>query len=180
MQLLAVKASHKWNDSGAIELQPSGIMYRFRVFKEFPREGLAQSSVCSLIHQRIEEKEKEDIDRIQGVIDFITTSGCLSRGLVRHFGDESSVPQDRCGSCQYCLTGVAVQFVNSEPVKKSNTGLKYRFLLSYYRMREVRLPIVYKASGQFTINGCLKHTGTRSLASFKEPNSPRQSDLDSS
>ena len=98
MQLLAVKASHEWNDSGAIELQPSGIMYRFRVLKEFPREGLAQSSVCSLIHKRIEEKEKEDIDRIQRVIDFITTSGCLSRGLARHFGNESSVPQDGCGS----------------------------------------------------------------------------------
>jgi len=127
MQLLAVKASHKWNDSGAIELQPSGIMYRFRVLKEFPREGLAQSSVCSLIHKRIEEKEKEDMDSIQGVIDFITTSGCLSHGLTRHFGDESSVPQDRCGNCQYCLTGVAVQFTNSEPVKKSTIGAEVSF-----------------------------------------------------
>ena len=62
MQLLAAEASHEWNDSGAIELQSRGIVHRFHVLKEFPREGLAQSSVYSLIHKRIEEKEKEDMD----------------------------------------------------------------------------------------------------------------------
>ena len=85
-------------------------MHRFRVLKEIPREELAQSSVCSSTHKRIEEKEREDMDHIQGVIDFITTSGCLSRELAHHFSDESSVPQDGCGSCQYCLTGISVQF----------------------------------------------------------------------
>jgi hypothetical protein len=69
-------------------------VHRFRVLKKFPREGLAQSSVCSLIRKRIEENEKEDVDRIQGVIDFITTSGCLSHELARHLGDESTVPKN--------------------------------------------------------------------------------------
>jgi len=153
----------------------------------FTAQELADMSGLQGIRDRVLSVKKNPTVR-----DFITISGCLSRELARHFGDESSVPQDRCGNCQYCLTGVAVQFTNSEPVKKSITGLKYcifvrwafdenlRLLLSYYRMREVGLPIAYKASGQFTINGCLKHTGTRSLASFKEPDSPRQSDLDSS
>lgn len=58
----AVRTLQEWNDSDAIELQPGGIVHRFHVLKEFPREGLAQSSVCSLIHKRIEEKEKEDMD----------------------------------------------------------------------------------------------------------------------
>lgn len=60
------------------------------------------------------------MDRIQGVTDSITTSGCLSRELARHFGDESSVPQDRCGSCQYCLTGIAVQFSRGGDRKRSH------------------------------------------------------------
>jgi RecQ zinc-binding len=106
----AVRKLQEWNDSGAIELQPSGVVHQFRVLKQFPRDEPARSSIWSLIYQRTEEKEKEDMERIQAVIDFVTTSGCLSRELARHFGDEASVSEGGCGNCQFCLAGTAIHF----------------------------------------------------------------------
>jgi RecQ family ATP-dependent DNA helicase len=132
----AVRTLQEWNDRGAIELQPSGVVHRFRVLKEFPREELAQSSVCSLIHKRIVEKEKEDMVRVQGVIDFITTSGCLSRELARHFGDESTVPKNGCGSCQYCLTGIAVRFSRGGDRKGRIDDAKVKAILAATPVRD--------------------------------------------
>ena len=132
----AVRKLQEWNDSGAIELQPRGVVHRFRVLKQFPQEELATSRICSLIYKRVEEKEKEDMERIQRVIDFITTSSCLSRELARHFGDEPSVPKDGCGNCQYCLTGAAVRFSRGGTRKGRIDDEKVKAILAATALRD--------------------------------------------
>ena len=132
----AVRKLQEWNDMGVIELQPSGVVHRFRILKELPREELARSSVCKSIYNRIEEREKEDMERIQGVIDFVTTGGCLSRELASHFGDESSVPEDGCGNCQYCVTGAAVQFSRGGNRKGRVDEAKVKAILSATPVRD--------------------------------------------
>jgi hypothetical protein len=132
----AVRKLQEWNNSGAIELQPSGVVHRSRVLKQFPRDELARSSICSSIYQRIEEKEKEDMEHIQAVIEFVTASECLSRELARHFGDEASVPKGGCGSCQYCLTGSAVQFSRGGTRKGRIDEAKVQAILSATTVRD--------------------------------------------
>jgi hypothetical protein len=132
----AVRKLQEWNDSGAIELQQSGVVHRFRVLKPFPRDELVRSDVCSSIYQRIEEREKDDMKRIQAVIKFVTASRCLSRELARHFGDESSVPKDGCANCQYCLTGIAVQFSKGGLRKGRIDEAKVKAILSATAVRD--------------------------------------------
>lgn len=132
----AVRKLQEWNDRGAIALQPSGVVHRFRVLKQFPCDELARSSICNLIYKRIEEKESEDMARIQAMIDFITSRGCLSRELARHFGDEASVPESGCGNCQFCLTGAAIQFSRGGTRKGRIADAKIKAILAATPVRD--------------------------------------------
>ena len=109
----AVKKLQEWNDSGVIELQPSGVVNRFRVLKDFPQGEEAKSQIITSIYAQIEAREKSDMERVQRVIDLVTTQGCLSRELARHFADDGTVPQGGCRHCNFCLTKTPVQFIQA-------------------------------------------------------------------
>ena len=109
----AVKKLQEWNDSGAIELQPSGVVNRFRVLKDFPQGEEAKSQITTSIYAQIEAREKSDMERVQQVIDLVTTKGCLSRELARHFADDGTVPKGGCGHCNFCLTKTQVKFIQA-------------------------------------------------------------------
>lgn len=106
----AVKRLQEWHNCGAIELQPSGVVNRFRILKDFPKDEKAKDCIIGTLYERIKERESDDMARVQQVIDLITASSCISRGLAKHFGDEESVPEAGCGHCSYCKTKKSVQF----------------------------------------------------------------------
>lgn len=116
----AVKKLQEWHDCGAIELQPSGVVNRFRILKEFPRNEKAKDCIVEHIYDRIKDRERDDMARIQQVIDLLTASSCISRGLAKHFGDERSVPEGGCGHCSFCQTRNPVQF--SRDQKRDRKG----------------------------------------------------------
>ncbi|KAM0803698.1 P-loop containing nucleoside triphosphate hydrolase protein [Usnea florida] len=100
----AVRKLQEWNDSGAIELHPSGVVNRFRVLGEFPRDEEAKGQMIRSLYAEIENRERSDMQRVWRVIElFATGHGCLSRELARHFADEDTVPDEGCGHCNSCL-----------------------------------------------------------------------------
>lgn len=103
-----VRKLQEWHDCGWIELQPSGVVNRFTVLKAFPTSVDEREQIYTECHDRFEVREKEDMERVQGVINFVTFKGCLARELARHFGDESSIPNQGCRNCEFCI---------NEPVK---------------------------------------------------------------
>ena len=107
----AIKKLQEWNDSGAIELQVSGVVNRFRVLKDFPQGEEAKGRIIASIYAQIEAREKSDMHRVQRVIDLVTTPSCLSRELAKHFADDGTVPKDGCGHCNFCLTKSRVEFI---------------------------------------------------------------------
>ena len=98
-----VRKLQQWNDSGAVELKPGGVVARFRIVQKFPQDEQAKNSFIDSIYAQILAREKEEMARIEAVIDLITSNKCLSRELASHFGDDGSVPRDGCGHCQTCL-----------------------------------------------------------------------------
>lgn len=84
-----------------IELQPSGVINRFRVTKDFPKDDKTKDSIIATLHERIEERERDDMARIQQVIDLITANKCISLALAEHFGDADCVPDAGCGNCSF-------------------------------------------------------------------------------
>ncbi|KAK4690703.1 origin recognition complex subunit 4, partial [Lecanoromycetidae sp. Uapishka_2] len=115
-----VRKMQEWNDRGAIELQPSGVVNRFRILKDFPQGEGAKDDIITALYNQIEAREKSDMDRVRGVIDLITTSGCLSRELARHFGDEDSIPESGCSNCSFCLTKTPIEFIDGDRGRRTD------------------------------------------------------------
>jgi len=134
----AVRKLQEWHDSGAIELQPSGVVNRFRVLKEFPQGDSAKHDIITAIHDQIEARERSDMDRVRGVIELITSKSCLNRELARHFGDQDSITKDGCGHCNFCLTKKPISFVQGD--KQHRNGRldeeKIKAILSATKVRD--------------------------------------------
>lgn len=90
------KAFNYLEESGDIELQPSGIRHRYRITDD-------SRSIESLV-RRMQElfavREAKDSERLDRIMTFAKDSGCLTRHLLRYFGED--LPSD-CGHCSSCL-----------------------------------------------------------------------------
>ena len=111
---LVVRKLQEWNNSGAIGLQPSGIVNRFRVLKSFPQGVKEHQEIFAAMHAYFEKSEKDAMARIQDVIGLMTAKACISRGLAKHFGDEGSVGLEGCGHCSFCINKTSVPFDQSK------------------------------------------------------------------
>ena len=109
-----VRKLQDWHNSGAIELQPSGVINRFRVLKKFPSDEQAKRDIIYALHTYFGTSENDSMARVHSVIDLVTARQCLSRGLAKHFGDAESVPEEGCGHCSFCITGSPISFDRSQ------------------------------------------------------------------
>lgn len=135
---LVVRKLQEWHNNGAIELQPSGVVNRFRVLKEFPQGNMKKEHLASSLHTYFETSEKDAMARIYNVVDLITARACLTRGLARHFGDEKTVPIAGCGHCSFCITRKPVSFDREQ--NRSRLGRinekKFRAILAATTVRD--------------------------------------------
>ncbi|KAL8767588.1 MAG: hypothetical protein Q9209_005960 [Squamulea sp. 1 TL-2023] len=106
-----VRRLQDWNDTGVIELKPTGVINRFKIVKPFPQGEAAKHGIISAIYKQIEERERSDMERVQQVIRFVTTNGCLTRKLASHFSDQDSIPSKGCGTCTFCTTRKRVEYL---------------------------------------------------------------------
>ncbi|KAL8663604.1 MAG: hypothetical protein Q9168_008068, partial [Polycauliona sp. 1 TL-2023] len=127
-----------WNDSGAIDLRPTGLIHRFKITKEFPQGEAAKQEIITAIYTQIVEREQSDMSRVQQVISLVTSNGCLSRELAKHFSDETSVPIQGCGTCGFCTTKKPVQYSSSvnPQAKKRPEESKIKAILSATKVRD--------------------------------------------
>lgn len=74
--------------------------------------------------------------RIQYVVDFVTFNGCLARKLARHFGDESSIPSEDCGTCEFCITKKPLKYVKVGVTKATIDQKKIAVVLATTDIRD--------------------------------------------
>ena len=126
----------QWNGSGAIELKPGGVVARFRIVQKFPQDEQAKTKLIGDIYAQMEAREKEDMARVDAVIDFVTSNKCLSREMASHFGDEKSVPENGCGHCQKCLGKPRIHFRGVRDCKGRVDAKKTQAILSATSVRD--------------------------------------------
>jgi ATP-dependent DNA helicase RecQ len=93
-------------DAAHIELKPSGSRQRYRLEGDPATrdpEQLARS-----MQELFAVRESRDLERLQGVLDFAGHRGCLTRRLLRYFGEASGDEAVAgCGSCTSCHDAVS-------------------------------------------------------------------------
>ncbi|MEI8227390.1 MAG: RecQ family ATP-dependent DNA helicase [Planctomycetota bacterium] len=96
-------------DSGHIELKPSGSRQRYRLEGDPATRDAEQltKSMQESMQELFAVREARDLERLQGVLDFAAHRGCLTRQLLRYFGEASGDEAGGgCGTCTSCQEGV--------------------------------------------------------------------------
>jgi ATP-dependent DNA helicase RecQ len=99
-----LKALSYLEEAGDIEITPSGLRHRFRLLagakERNPRE------IATWLHGLFTSREKQDLARLDGIVEFATAPGCSARRLLAYFGEKSD---SDCGHCGRCLGEKATQ-----------------------------------------------------------------------
>ena len=85
-------------EAGEIELKPSGARQRYRLCDE--REQRDPAVIATQMQELFTKRETKDVERLRQVLELAGHRGCLTRWLLRYFGEEMA---EDCGQCTSCL-----------------------------------------------------------------------------
>ena len=93
-----LKALGYLEESGDIEMRPSGLRHRFRLLAgakdRSPRE------LATWLYGLFTRREAQDIARLDRIVAFAEDPGCSTRHLLGYFGESLPSP---CGHCAHCI-----------------------------------------------------------------------------
>ncbi len=92
-----LKAITYLEESGDIQVKPSGLRHRFRLL---PKVGeRTPRDIATWLGSIFSSRETRDLERLDGVVEFATGEGCLTRRLLSYFGEEMAADCGHCGRC---------------------------------------------------------------------------------
>lgn len=92
-----LKALSYLEESGDVELKPSGMRHRYRLVAGNEKPDIA--ALCQKMQKLFIERERKDAERLALVTDFAETASCLTRHLLRYFGEDLEADCGHCGCC---------------------------------------------------------------------------------
>ena len=92
-----LKALTWLQESGEIELKPSGSRQKYRLSEDAHRRDVKE--LVQKMQNLFADRERRDVERLGQVIEFAQHRGCLVKWLLHYFGEEMA--QD-CGLCTSC------------------------------------------------------------------------------
>jgi ATP-dependent DNA helicase RecQ len=96
-----LKALEYLGEKSKVELRASGVRHPFTRGPSAEGEGELVDLLCG----RFEQREANELARIQQVLSLVTHAGCQTLALVGHFGEKRELP---CGHCTHCVKHGAV------------------------------------------------------------------------
>jgi ATP-dependent DNA helicase RecQ len=93
-----LKALSYLEEAGDIEIKPSGLRHKFRLLagakERNPRE------IATWLHGLFTSREKQDLARLDGIVEFASAPGCSVRRLLTYFGEKTDADCGHCGRCR--------------------------------------------------------------------------------
>jgi ATP-dependent DNA helicase RecQ len=96
-----VKALTWLEETGAITQKPAGLRHGFRLCGT--ASSVSPGEVAARLAELFARREERDLQRMAGLLDFASASGCITRRLLAHFGEK--LEDENCGHCHFCRTG---------------------------------------------------------------------------
>lgn len=109
-RMRVVKAFDYLAEKGMIELKPAGLLHRYRRLKHPDDSAAVIDDLCD----RMQRREKRDLERLGDVIDQATGDGCQVSRLGAYFGEPL---ESGCAHCSRCLdeTVTSVDVTRPQP-----------------------------------------------------------------
>ena len=92
-----LKALTWLQESGEIELKPSGSRQKYRLSEDAHRRDMKE--VTQKMQQLFADRERRDVERLSQVIELASHRGCLTKWLLSYFGETMDAD---CGTCTSC------------------------------------------------------------------------------
>lgn len=92
-----LKALGYLEEAGDIEIKPSGLRHRFRLLAKAKER--TPHAIATWLHGLFTSREKQDLARLEGILDFASTPGCSTRRLIAYFGEKMDTDCGHCGRC---------------------------------------------------------------------------------
>ena len=93
-----LKALSYLEEAGDIEIKPSGLRHKFRLLagakERNPRE------IATWLHGLFSSRERQDLARLDGIVEFTSAPGCSVRRLLAYFGEKCDSDCGHCGRCR--------------------------------------------------------------------------------
>ncbi len=96
-----VKALTWLEETGAISQKPAGLRHGYRLCEA--AAGVTSGEVAGRLAKLFARREERDLQRMAGLLDFASATGCITRRLLAHFGE--ALADENCGHCHFCRTG---------------------------------------------------------------------------
>ncbi|KAH0440675.1 RecQ family ATP-dependent DNA helicase [Colletotrichum camelliae] len=113
-----------WAESGVIKLQKSGVQNVFRLKRALPKSQAEIDAMIDNIDQEITKKEKQDLQRVQDLVNLLTGTKCITRALAAYFADTTYASVEECGHCTWCETHQQVVLPEFKPKPLDNDLMK--------------------------------------------------------
>ncbi|VUC27568.1 unnamed protein product [Clonostachys rosea] len=110
-----VRLLNDLNNSGVIQLTVGGVEQKYKVLSRLPHTNTEIENLVGKVYQDLEKREKQALDRVQGVLDFLASPTCFARFIAEHFGMSLPDGKESCGHCTACFTGTSMQLPTSKP-----------------------------------------------------------------
>ncbi len=92
-----LKALGYLEESGDIEMKPAGLRHKFRLLPN--AKARSPHEIATWLYGLFTKREVTDLARLDGIVDFVESSGCLTVGLLAYFGEKRAAPCGHCGNC---------------------------------------------------------------------------------
>ena len=93
-----LKALGYLEDAGDIEIKPSGLRHKFRLLAGAKERS--PHEIATWVHGLFTSREKQDLARLDGIVEFASAPGCSVRRLLNYFGEKTESDCGHCGRCQ--------------------------------------------------------------------------------
>lgn len=103
---------------GWIELESKQMTEVYRIL----RQDVDLAALADQLHSLFEQKEQSELARLQSLLNFFTSSNCLSHELASYFADEQAPSQ--CGHCSVCRGEIAILPPLPTPTLPNDQGLR--------------------------------------------------------
>lgn len=103
------------NNSGAIVLTVGGVEQKYKVMGKLPKRDTAIDDLTNKLYDDLKRREKQALDRLKDVTNFVTASKCFGLSIAQHFGMDLPDNKKKCGHCTFCLRGAAVKLPPPSP-----------------------------------------------------------------
>ncbi|ETS78574.1 hypothetical protein PFICI_10636 [Pestalotiopsis fici W106-1] len=115
---------NEWHNRGAIELNASGVVNRYRILDQLPSNDVEIDALTEELYADMQNREKDALNRMQQVVNLVTGRQCFAFALAEHFGMGLPSGKNSCGHCTFCMTKQPVILPNKTIPPVDFEGIK--------------------------------------------------------